>query len=91
MFNFVRRFGWVSAGLGLVMALVPMGSANAASTTHAVVADGHHHHHHSDQPSSTSPSTPATTPETPYAVLFPLAIAGSALWVYKRRRSSMPN
>lgn len=117
-FKFMRRFGWLSAGLGLTLALAPFGTANAASTmtNHVILADGgnggssggqgnggHNHGKGSGGKdngtgsskkdgggTSTSP-TPATTPETPYAALFPISVVGGALWVYKRRRSSVPN
>ena len=103
VFNFVRRFGWVSVGLGLVLALVPMGAANAASAgSHVVLADGGHHGSHSgggdqgsqggnqgNQGGSGSGANPTPTPETPYAALFPIAIAGGALWVYRKRRAAV--
>ena len=81
-FKFVRRYGWLSAGTGLLLALMPISMVNAASTsTHGVfLADSN------GNKDGNGPGKPTSAPETPYSVLFPIAIAGGALWVYRKRR-----
>ena len=96
-FKFVRRYGWLSAGTGLLLALMPISMVNAASTsTHGVFladSNGNKDGNGPGKPTSApgpgpgpGPGKPTSAPETPYSVLFPIAIAGGALWVYRKRR-----